>query len=85
MKDYYETDSKFILFSEVSGYCMGEMLDTSIDWDGRRVTTLKQKELQELFINLKGGQVMVIKGKAIDDYKAQFQEWLEHRNKCLCK
>lgn len=85
MKDYYETDSKFILFSEVAGHCMGEMLDTRFDWDGLMVTEIKQKELQELFVSLKSGQAMTIRGHAIDDYKSQFKAWLELRDQGLCK
>ena len=85
MKDYYETESKFILFSEVSGHYEGDALDTRMDWDGSRVVTMKKKEAQELFINLKGGQVMVIQGLAIDDYKAKFKEWLNLRERGLCK
>ena len=85
MKDYYETENELILFSDVSGYKMGAMLEMQADWDGKIVVTARQKEDQELFVNLKGGQVMIIKGCAIEEYKAKFKEWLESRDQRLCK
>ena len=84
MKDYYNDDNAFVKFEQVEGH----QLDDKIQFarmDGSVIESIKPKEMHVLYVNFYSGNVIEIKGHAIDAYELAFNEWLESIGQGLCK
>ena len=84
MKDYYKDDTTFVIFSDVAGYKLDDS-DRLPRLDGSVIKSIKPKDMQTLYVLLRCGQSVEIRGGNIDSYQAAFSGWIESRGQCLCK
>ena len=84
MKDYYKDDNIFVTFSDVAGHKLDDS-DRLPRLDGSVIKSIKPKDMQTLYVLLRSGQSVEIKGGNIDSYQAEFGGWLESRDQRLCK